>query len=698
MKRILIPLAVVLVAVLAVLACTDSRSEQQGQATRPVSISSRPSTSSPTSIPATPTLSSTSTPIAPALLGTPHFQPPEAISAENGTKITELARWGNGKINFISLSPEGRTLAAATTIGVALYDTDRLALRASWLIDGGVEALAFSPDGGILATGSEGVIQLWDLAMGGSSPVLLQQGGFYDSVNALAYSPDGRWLAAGTLSGIWVYDPGNGQLIAHLKDPLSSSYTWAVAFSPDSAVLASSWSNYINIGGTVSLWDTETWQIQQQFQEGGSVDEAGGLAFSTDGRMLAITGGWYYSFLWDLENGASIPAEAADGGIRYQVLAVSPDGTTLAGGSYYGILSLWDTSTGENRRELQEEGFPLRCLVFAPDGKRLYAASTDGIRVWDLATRSVAQSAVNHLSAGQVISFSPDGRRLATLNEEEVIILDASSGVRLQSLPGEYYAAISPDWSLLAAVAPDDPQTLLLYDLASGAVVHRMFRGEQQAVHEMFFSPDGRFLAQLEYENTGSLLLWDTQSGKLLHSLPEAYSFLAFSPDGLTLAAVDAGTGEDPAQAKLQFWNPVSGTKAESLPLGQAIIDAGNYPAESDTKINSLVFSPDGDRMAVGLNDRISLWDRNGSLLWVTEGDDYLGFCYLTFSPDGSVLAVGNKLLDTLILLDGATGQVLALPPVNDIDLNGLAFSPDGTLLVTSGRYDGTIRFWGVRP
>jgi WD40 repeat protein len=713
MKRILIPMVMLL---LAVLACGYNGSDQGRQTTSlavtPTSIvlptqafipitPTLSLTPTPSFIPITPTLSLTPTPsltsVSPDLQGTPHFQPLEAISAENSASITSLARWGNGKINVIALSPDGQTLAAATTIGVALYDADTLALQSTWLIDKGVEALAFSPDGETLATGSEGVLQLWDVASGTAYSDPLQQGDFYDSIESLAYSPDGKWLAAGTLSGIRVYDPHSGEQIALLHDPSNVSYVFAVVFSPDGRLLVGAMSNYINIGGRVMLWDTATWQLQREFTEDGAVDEAGGLAFTTDGKMLAITGGWYYSFLWDLESGTSLQAKAADGGINYEILAVSPDGATLAGGSYYGILSLWDTSTGENRRDLQVEGLPLRTLVFAPHGQRLYAASTDGIRTWDLTTQSVAQSAINHLAVGQVISFSPDGKRLATLNEEEVIILDASNGVQLQSLPGEYYAAISPDWSLLAAVAPDDPQTLLLYDLASRVVVHRMFRGEQQAVHEMFFSPDGQVLAQLEFASEGSLLLWDTQNGSLLYSLQEAYSFLAFTPDGQSFTAVGTDTGEDPTRVSLQFWDVASGMKTESLPLGQAIIDAGYYSAEKDTVINSLAFSPDGSRMAVGINKLITLWDRSGTLLWVTEDDTYLGFCYLTFSPDGSVLAVGNNPLNPLILLNATNGKILAAPLFNDINLNGLAFSPDGTLLVTSGLYDGTVRFWGVR-
>lgn len=706
MKRIPIPLAMLL---LAVLACSNSGLGQNGPATSAVStltsMLSLNATTLPTQtpIPTTLTPSPLSTPIPLALVGTPYFQPAEAISTGNAGRVTTLARWGNGKIYAIALSPNGQTLAAATTIGVSLYSADSLELQATWLTSEEVEALAFSPDGQTLATGSGSTLQLWNLDSGMVRIDLMKGDVYLDSIVSMAFSPDGKYLAAGTHTGIRIFDLRAEQQVAAFSDPEEYlNITWALAFSPDGSMLASAQSHAVNTGGLIMLWDTGTWQLQQRFEQDGVVGGPEGLAFSSDGRKLVFTSSWYYNWVWDLESGTSLKAEAADAGTHYDAVAISPDGNTLAGGSYYGILDLWDAHTGGNRRNLQAEGYPLRGLIFSQDGTQLYAASTEGIRLWDLNSQSVTDNVIDHLVTGTVISISPDGRQLATLAGEEVIFWDITNGTQMRTVPGEYYAAISPDWSLLAAVVPDDPQTLVLYDLMSGAELHRMYQGERQAVHEMFFSPDGRVLAQLEYANEGRLLLWDTRSGILLYSLPEAYSFLAFSPNGQSFAALDTqedAPEENPIRVSLQFWDVASGTRTESLPLGQRIIDAGIYTADSDAVINTLAFSPDGSRMAVGINNLISLWDRaSGMLLWVTEEHDYLGDLYLAFSPDGSVLAVGNKIGNPLVLLNATTGELLAPLVGHTSYIDGLVVSPDGKLLVSSGIYDGTVRIWGVMP
>ena len=586
-------------------ACAPTQTGLPVQASTTASL---PPTITPTqtAIPETPTSTSTPTPILPVLQGTPFSQPLEAISVENAARVSALASWGNGTLNFMALSPDGQTLTVASTIGVALYSADTLELRGSLPTDEGVNELAFYPDGQTLVLGFSNSVLLWNLP--DDTTALFDLSGIKDfnKIDSLATSPDGKWLAVGTEGrnsafeadktegGTYVFETATGQLSAFLQDPQETNYRVAgVVFSPDSQVLAIAESGDFRDARLILFWDTTTWQLQSRFDQEVAIKNSAAFSFSPDGKTLAFPSNWIALWLLNLEDGTSVRPYAETDGYYFQTVAISPDGRTLAAGGYYGLLTLWDTTTGNTLRTLQKRDLPLKSLVFSPDGQRLYSGSTDGIRLWDVSSGKLITSAMNHASFGLVISVSPDGRRLATLVGDEIIIWDAASGSRLKTFAGYHYATFSPDWSMLATVELGD-QVLLLYDLASGKVVHKMDRGEHQIVDAMFFSPDGRVLAQVESGDAPQLLLWDTSSGSLLRSLPDAYRFLAFSPDGKTFATANSEitepspTNNIPAGSVIRylyviFWDVTSGTQT-----GKILVGGGH------DGLHALVFSPDG--------------------------------------------------------------------------------------------------------
>jgi hypothetical protein len=150
-----------------------------------------------------------------------------------------------------------------------------------------VHAVAFSPDGHLLATGLEDAgTQLWDSTTGHQLRTLHPDATFWSEmtgpVHAVAFSPDGRLLA--TVGGdetVRLWDPATGQhrrtLTGHARG------IWGVAFSPDGRLLASA-----SDDKTVWLWDPATGQ------HGGTLTGHAGpvrsVAFSPDGRLLASAG------------------------------------------------------------------------------------------------------------------------------------------------------------------------------------------------------------------------------------------------------------------------------------------------------------------------------------------------------------------------------------------------------------------------
>lgn len=671
----------------------------------------------------------------PDLLGTPVYVPAEAISLENAARVIELANWGNGTLSTMALSPNGQTLAVAGSIGVSLYNADTLVLRDSLSMDESVNELAFSPDGQTLVLGLSHRVLLWDLPEDTIDLFDLSEIGSINKISSLAYSPNGKWLAIGTQGratsysmtddiegGTYVFETTTGKLVTTLNQPGTSISATGLAFSPDSQVLAIAEAE-LELGKRTSahhirFWATTTWELKDTFEGEAGIERSADLAFSPDGKTLAFPSTWTYIWLLNLVDESSVKPTAETDSYYFHVTAISPDGRTVAAGGYYGLLTLWDTATGKTLLTLQNKDLPLKRLIFSPEGKRLYAASTDGIRVWNTSTGDLIHSAINHTSFGKVISFSPDGKRLATLRGDEIIIWDASSGSRLQTFAGHNYAAFSPDWSHLATVSLGD-QLLWLYDLNSGNRIPALDRGERQAVEAMFFSPDGKLLAQVESGDDPQLLLWDTASGSLLRSIKDASNFLAFTPDGKSFATLNieitepSPTNNIPEGKVLRylyvtFWDTANGSQGEKILVGGG-----------EDNFNGLVFLPDKNSFIVQIDPllsdvTLSKWERSEgsagwSKLWTLETDNSSCplDCSMTLSPDGAMLTLGNDGNSIVTLVDVLDGKLLAtlVGHNNNSDaladytynMEGQVFSPDGKQLVTSGE-DGLLFFWGVRP
>ncbi len=414
-----------------------------------------------------------------------------------------------------------------------------------------------------------------------------------------------------------------------------------------------------------------------------------GVAFSPDGRTLA-SGSYDRTIrLWDLSTApVGQPVRVLTGHQRVvSSLAFSPDGRTLASGGWDGVVILWNVSTGQPiGQPFQGHTAEVSSVAFSPDGKTLASGSWDQtIILWDAATgQPIGQPLRGHTAEVSSVAFSPDGRALASGSWDKTIILwDVSAG-RPSGAPLTGHAhevncvAFQPGGQTLAS--GDWGGAILLWNTAARTRSGQPLVGHTNSVSSLAFSPDGRTLASGSYDYT--VRLWDvaqaTSLGPPLKGHTDWVYGVAFGPDGRTLASGGDNT--------VILWNTAAGPR-----LGTAL--AGHAKS-----VWGLAFSPDGRWLVSGGADRVvRRWNLADTLTDQPSGEPLVGHTdtvlSVAVSPDGRTLASGGA-DRTVILWDAATGQPRGEPLVGHTDyVLGVAFSPDGRVLASASR-DQTIILW----
>jgi WD40 repeat protein len=582
--------------------------------------------------------------------------------------------------------------------------------------DQAVRTVAYSPDGFLLASGSDdNKAILWDVRTGSVVHTLTAH---TDRVNTVAFSPDGKLLATGSTDKmicIWdVVSLREGKKPSPLRTFQGhGKRVSGLAFSPDGSRLASaSWDC------TVRIWDTMTAQELRRIDIKES-DRLWGLAMGPDGKVLAVCAGKRISLI-DASNGKRLGT--LSGHIdKVNSVAFSPDGKRLASGSDDRTAILWDVPKLELEQVLKgRHDGPITSLAFSPDGDHLATASWDKtVCIWPVHDMHEPKLLRGHTDRVYGVAYSPLGNGLASASGDWTVRLwqppgdeptlclgvytDTSRRIAFTNVPGQLPEvpkkandvrvqtgrpeaiqasgsmttgmAISRDGRLLATASSD--QLIRLWDRNSRQFI-RELKGHTDRVSGICFTPDDKQLLSSSWD--GTVRLWNVDSG-LEESQGDHHrriNAVACSPDGKLVATASA-------DGAVYLW-PITDLTHPSV-RGQH----GNEKSD----LNDIAFSPDGKWLASASTDNsVALWDVHGPAApRLLTGHDKTVF-RIAFSPDGKQLASASS-DHTIKLWNVESGAEIGQFRGCEDTVLGIAFHPHGKRLA-SASWDGAVKLWDV--
>jgi WD40 repeat protein len=447
----------------------------------------------------------------------------------------------------VAVSPDGAQIAVAAWNGAFLWRTDGREEPKKLEGDGrSVNAVAFSPDGTMIATGgNDKMVRLWK--SDGTRATKVPLSGHADAIWGLSFRPDGKVVASASNDRtvkLWQIDGTLLSTLAGHRDAVR-----AVPFSHDGKMLASA-----SDDGTVRLWALGGAPALKALKHDDGVYAA---AFSPNGRIILTTSGHGWFTLWSPDGTFLQTLQPQFGPIT--AVAFSRDGKMAATAGSDRTVELW---TIDDRGKLSSKGRlegqtgetdqnAVLALSFSPDGKSIVAGGVGGdVQVWNTDhPGSKPKPLLTTKGAVIGVDFSPDGKNVVVSDGSgTVVVVNSESGARVHPLPAResgsspaYGVRYSPNGKTIAAYTDHAVKRWT----ADGKPLRPLLDRDSPVVG-FGFSPVGRTLASASQD--GSVKIW-SEDGTLIKTLPGhegtgqdiAVSRVAFSPDGKTVASANEG-------------------------------------------------------------------------------------------------------------------------------------------------------------
>jgi WD40 repeat protein len=584
-----------------------------------------------------------------------------------------------------------------------------------WKVNGGVEAVAWSPTGDRIACGhhDNGRVQVWDAVTG---VLLANLEGHASRATSVGWNQDGDRIVTisrdDTVVRVWDAATGEAQ-VTLLESPRDERKVTLVAasWSPDGARLMTAW-----LYGLVGIWSATGKGNPELWVEVGAGITS--VAWSPDGTRLAVA-------YWD---GTAIVLSATTGehfarlvghDSKVSMVAWSPDATRLVTASTDGTARVWNVATGEaldsarrvtatGRRLRGLRGYPGLILEAAlPSGEASGSATNDPIKL--LFERRGELLLEGHQGRVHEAAWSPRGAQIVTASGDTTArVWDAETGEEQTKLEGGPYGVNRASWS------PDETQIMTISGHVDGA--HHPLAGDAggEAGLVCVWSPSGgaaqamlpvqdeilaavwslhglRIVTGDDQSHAWTARAWSGASGEAGAELGEPHEShphrsVAWCLDGARILVTEVtDDGVDGRGVDGRVWNVMTG-------------EAGAKLTGHKSHIWSASWSRDGARIVTASNDRTArVWcAATGQALVVLEGHkDSVNTA--SWSQDGARVATASNDF-TARVWSAAGGELLATLPTGPLAFNVVALRPDGRRVVTASADLGgrSVRVWNL--
>jgi len=321
------------------------------------------------------------------------------------------------------------------------------------------------------------------------------------------------------------------------------------------------------------------------------VSPVGSLAFSPDGKLLAV-GGYKELNLIDMATRKTLPTLTGHADL-VRALAFGPDGKWLAaaGGlpARSGEIKVWEVQSHRLLRTMEGHKDCIYSVAASPDGKLLASGSYDrSVKLWDVQTGKELRNLQDHIDAVFAVAFSPDGKYLASGSQDRTVkVWNVASGERLftlsDALDGIATVAYHPSGRQLAAAGYD--KTIRVWNLTDkGGVLAQSLIADEDIILQLIYSPDGKVLISSSAD--GSIRFRDGATlnpFKVLDKQPDWVQALSVSPDGKWLAAGrnDGSVSIYDVQSYQQVLGPIIAFEPRGPDAQGSRIEARNAKAET---------------------------------------------------------------------------------------------------------------------
>jgi mono/diheme cytochrome c family protein len=271
-------------------------------------------------------------------------------------------------------------------------------------------------------------------------------------IMALAYAPNSKLLAIGSYGAVELLSLDRKSAPRKWEDQHGNVN--GLIFSPDGKSLFAA-SGEPGIYGEVHQWNVANGTLLHSFT--GHKDAIYTAALSPNGKTLATGSYDQKIILWDVETGKEIKTLSGHNGAVFG-LAFRPDGKILASASADRTVKLWDVASGERRDTLSQPTKEVYAVAFSPDGKRLMAGGVDNrIRIWAISetaaetTNPLLDSKFAHEGSILNLAFSSDGKTLVSSAEDRTVKL-----WNADRLTERGSIEVQPDWVRALSFADED--------------------------------------------------------------------------------------------------------------------------------------------------------------------------------------------------------------------------------------------------